>query len=56
VPVYEYKCPDNHRFTVVRPMSESSKHAECPECGKPAPREITAPQIKGGDTPTFHEF
>jgi putative FmdB family regulatory protein len=44
MPVYDYLCTRCGPFTEMRPMAESDRPHECPECGKDAPRAfLTAP-------------
>jgi putative FmdB family regulatory protein len=44
MPVYEYMCKGCGPFTTMRPMSEYELPADCPACGKRAPRVmLTAP-------------
>ena len=37
-PLYEYECPDGHKHDRLRPISQSSEDALCPECGQVAKR------------------
>ena len=37
MPIYEYRCPDGHRFEVFQSMSEDPV-AVCEVCGKPVER------------------
>ncbi|MEJ2203801.1 MAG: zinc ribbon domain-containing protein [Gemmatimonadota bacterium] len=41
MPTYEYLCPEGHHFEVFQRISEEPG-ADCPECGKPARRQISA--------------
>ena len=41
MPTYEYLCPEGHHFEVFQRISEEPG-ADCPECGKPAQRQISA--------------
>jgi putative FmdB family regulatory protein len=44
MPVYDYGCRQCGPFTIMRPMAESDRSAECPHCGQDAPRAfLTAP-------------
>ncbi len=45
MPRYDYSCDECGRFTAWRPMSEYAEPSECPTCGSPAPRAVTAPFI-----------
>jgi putative FmdB family regulatory protein len=43
VPTYEYRCPKGHDFEHFVPrISEAKSAMECPECGAPAERRISA--------------
>jgi putative FmdB family regulatory protein len=44
VPIYEYKCDNDHVFDVMQKMSEEPL-TECVECGAPARRVLTAPAV-----------
>ena len=41
MPTYEYRCPDGHEFELFQRMSDEPG-ADCPECGKPAERLLSA--------------
>jgi putative FmdB family regulatory protein len=41
MPTYEYRCPDGHEFDLVQRMSDEPG-ADCPECGKPSERLLSA--------------
>ena len=43
MPRYSYRCPQCGPFDLMRPMAESSAPGDCPGCGRPAAREISAP-------------
>ncbi len=45
MPLYDYACEGCGPFRDWRPMSAASAPVECPTCGVPAPRAITAPFI-----------
>ena len=41
MPTYEFRCPDGHIFDrFFRKMSDAVFEVPCPECGKPATRQI----------------
>jgi putative FmdB family regulatory protein len=43
VPTYEYRCPKGHDFEHFVPrISEAKSAMQCPECGEPAERRISA--------------
>lgn len=42
MPIYEYICSEcENRFEQMRPLSQSGKGAECPQCHKPARRKMS---------------
>jgi putative FmdB family regulatory protein len=41
MPTYEYRCSAGHRFEQFQRMSEPPV-GECPECGAPAERQLSA--------------
>ena len=42
MPTYEFRCPDGHTFDrFFRKMSDAVAEVPCPECGKPAARQIS---------------
>jgi putative FmdB family regulatory protein len=44
MPIYEYKCENDHVFDVIQKMTDEPLH-ECQECGAPAARVLSAPAI-----------
>jgi putative FmdB family regulatory protein len=44
MPIYEYLCPDGHRFEVVQRFSDDPV-AVCEVCGKPVQRVLFAPAV-----------
>jgi putative FmdB family regulatory protein len=44
VPIYEYKCENDHVFDVMQKMADEPL-TECVECGAPAQRQLTAPAV-----------
>jgi len=40
MPTYHYRCPEGHDFDLFQRMSDEPV-AECPECGKPAERQLS---------------
>jgi putative FmdB family regulatory protein len=51
MPVYDYLCERCGPFTDMRPMAESGRPRECPECGAEAPRAfLTAPYMASMST------
>lgn len=46
MPIYEYQCDAQHgRFELRQPMGTASEQADCPHCGAPARRMVSAPRI-----------
>jgi putative FmdB family regulatory protein len=44
MPIYEYLCPDGHRFEVVQRFSDDPV-AVCEDCAKPVQRVLFAPAV-----------
>ena len=44
MPIYEYRCENDHVFEVIQKMSDEPLR-ECQECGAPASRVLTPPAI-----------
>ena len=43
MPTYEFRCPDGHEFEkFYRKISDAVSEVSCPECGKPATRQLSA--------------
>ena len=42
MPIYEYICSEcDSRFEQLRPLSQSNKEADCPNCHRPARRKMS---------------
>ena len=42
MPTYEFRCPDGHTFErFYRKISDAASELPCPECGKPAVRQLS---------------
>lgn len=55
MPTYAYTCPNGHRHERMRVEPDDFYPRECPECKRPAERQMGTPfaHVKGG-TPKFH--
>src|SRR5215510_3615366 len=43
MPTYEFRCADGHIFDrFYRKISDAPSEVSCPECGKPATRQLSA--------------
>ena len=43
MPTYEFRCTDGHIFErFYRKISDAPSEVSCPECGKPATRQLSA--------------
>ena len=42
MPTYDYACPDCGGFDAIRSVSRRDEPAECPDCGAPSPRVLSA--------------
>lgn len=45
MPLYDYSCAGCGDFRAFRPMRESAAPGECPTCGSPCARVLTAPYL-----------
>ncbi|HEY7160150.1 MAG TPA: FmdB family zinc ribbon protein [Acidobacteriota bacterium] len=45
MPIYEYQCPNGHRFEVIQKFDDPSVEV-CTECGEPVERLISSPAIQ----------
>jgi putative FmdB family regulatory protein len=45
MPIYEYECPNGHRFEVIQKFDEAPVEV-CKECGAPVQRLISSPAIQ----------
>jgi putative FmdB family regulatory protein len=45
MPIYEYECPNNHRFEVIQKFDDPPVEV-CTECGAPVQRLISSPAIQ----------
>ncbi|MFC5993018.1 FmdB family zinc ribbon protein [Pseudonocardia hispaniensis] len=50
MPTYSYRCPEDSRFDLVRPMAEADEPAQCPHCGQPSRRVFGAPALRAMDS------
>lgn len=42
MPTYDYECQDCGGFEAIRSMAARNEPADCPQCGKAAPRVMVA--------------
>ena len=45
MPIYEFRCESAHEYERSMPISARDQHADCPRCGAPARRRISAPRL-----------
>jgi putative FmdB family regulatory protein len=45
MPIYEYECPNGHRFEVIQKFDDVPVEV-CTECGAPVQRLISSPAIQ----------
>jgi putative FmdB family regulatory protein len=45
MPIYEFLCPQNHRFEKLSPLRASHATILCPSCGLAARRLVSAPSL-----------
>ncbi len=48
MPIYEFECLDHGQFELTRPMAQVRDPAECPACGEPGKRLLSAPNVPSG--------
>ena len=49
MPLYEYYCVTcDHKYESMRPMSRRDELAQCPRCGEPGQRQMSAFGFKDG--------
>ena len=57
MPLYEHQCPRcGRRFGHFRSMDRCMEPAECPKCGKPAPRILSVPNVQTNDNFRHRDF
>ena len=50
MPTYDYSCADCGGFDAIRSIAQREQPADCPRCGRPAPRVIGgAPRLSALD-------
>lgn len=54
MPLYDYKCPDGHRFAVFTKIGDYKKERPCEDCGKTSIRFITGAPMVRGDLPGYN--
>jgi putative FmdB family regulatory protein len=52
--LYEYRCPTDGPFEVLRPLGKAPDTMPCKFCGEQAPRAITAPRIRSAARSAWH--
>ncbi len=52
--LYEYRCPTDGPFEVIRPLGTAPESVPCKFCGVPASRVITAPRIRSASRRAWH--
>lgn len=52
MPVYEFKCNNNHSFTRFLRLADFNETQICKRCGQVAERQISAPMVVG-DLPPY---
>lgn len=50
MPVYEYRCKNNHITEELRPLSKRNEPSVCSDCGEPAKRILSSPTVIMGET------
>jgi putative FmdB family regulatory protein len=52
--LYEYRCPSDGAFEIIRPLGTAPDHVACKFCGGPASRVITAARIRSASRSAWH--
>ncbi|MEB7504434.1 zinc ribbon domain-containing protein [Arthrobacter koreensis] len=53
MPLYAYRCADCADFEIQAPMASVPEAEPCPECGTPAPRRFTAPNLSRSSSSAY---
>ncbi|MHA7284180.1 FmdB family zinc ribbon protein [Arthrobacter sp. TMS2-4] len=53
MPIYEYRCPRCDVYETIRGMGAAPAEDDCPTCGQPARRRISAPHLGRTGTAAF---
>ncbi|MFF2605605.1 FmdB family zinc ribbon protein [Arthrobacter koreensis] len=53
MPLYAYRCTDCSVFEVQSPMGSVRDAEPCPDCGAPAPRRFTAPNLSRASSSAY---
>ena len=53
MPLYEFRCPEGTTFEATFTMSQAPQLLECPRCGQPSRRRITAPKLSIANSAEF---
>lgn len=53
MPLYDFRCPEGTTFEASFPLSTVPDSAICPECRKPARRQIGSPRLSIANSPEF---
>lgn len=51
MPIYEFRCPQQHLHELMMPMSVADRTAPCPTCGEPSRRLISSPKLSHLNSP-----
>lgn len=54
MPMYDYKCPQGHKFVGFAKLAEYRESKPCPECEEPAERYIAGAPMVRGDYPGYN--
>ncbi len=52
MPIYEYRCPRCDVYEIIRALGAAPDAEDCPTCGQPARRLISAPHLSRTNTPS----
>lgn len=54
MPLYDYKCPEGHKFTAFAKVAEYQSLKQCPECAQDSERYIAGAPAVLGDYPGYN--
>ena len=53
MPLYEFRCPAGTTTDASFSMATVPDAVDCPDCGAPAPRQITVPRLSRAGSPAL---
>ncbi|GAA4758396.1 zinc ribbon domain-containing protein [Citricoccus nitrophenolicus] len=53
MPLYEFRCPAGTTTDLSFSMATVPSFVDCPDCGAPAPRQISVPRLSRAGSPAM---